>query len=118
MRFSQALELAQANLDKILSQVGDKSGERETVEGVLNVVCLLFQRVLDTCKGPPCSLRPSTFAHQPPRLPHTSLSCPLRLSVNHILNHILTVLKRRRILQTVTVERRVTVVRDQRRFGF
>jgi len=47
----KALELAQANLDKILSQAGEKSVEREAVEGVLNVVCLLFKRVLDTCKG-------------------------------------------------------------------
>jgi len=47
----QALDLALANLDKIISPAGEKSAERETVEGVLNVVCFLFQRVLENNTG-------------------------------------------------------------------
>jgi len=48
----KALDLALANLDKIISQAGEKSAERETVEGVLNVVCFLFQRVLENNTAP------------------------------------------------------------------
>jgi len=48
----KALDLALANLDKIISLAGEKSAERETVEGVLNVVCFLFQRVLENNTAP------------------------------------------------------------------
>ena len=48
----KALDLALANLDKIMAQAGDKSADRETVEGVLNVVCFLFQRVLEKYSSP------------------------------------------------------------------
>merc|ERR1719183_90085 len=48
----KALDLALANLDKIMAQAGDKSADRETVEGVLNVVCFLFQRVLEKDSSP------------------------------------------------------------------
>lgn len=43
----QALDLALENLDKIFAQAGEKEKEKESVEGVLNVVCWLFQRVLE-----------------------------------------------------------------------
>jgi len=46
LRTHQALDLALSNLDKILAQAGEKSGDRETVEGVLNVVCFLLQRLV------------------------------------------------------------------------
>jgi hypothetical protein len=48
----QALDLAMENLDKIISQAGDKSAEREAVEGVLNVVCYVFGCVLEGSKSP------------------------------------------------------------------
>jgi len=48
----QALDLAMENLDKIISQAGDKSAEREAVEGVLNVVCYVFGCVLEGRKSP------------------------------------------------------------------
>eukprot|EP00961_Rhodomonas_salina_P249198 3368166-Rhodomonas_salina.2 len=43
----KALDLALENLDKIFAQAGEKEKEKESVEGVLNVVCWLFQRVLE-----------------------------------------------------------------------
>jgi hypothetical protein len=48
----QALDMSMENLDKIISQAGDKSTERETVEGVLNVVCYVFSCVLEGSKSP------------------------------------------------------------------
>jgi len=47
----QALDLALANMDKILSQAGEKSADREIVDGVLNVVCFLLQRVLENASS-------------------------------------------------------------------
>jgi hypothetical protein len=44
--FVQALDLALDNLDKILAPIGDKEKDREAVEGVISVICSVFQRVL------------------------------------------------------------------------
>jgi hypothetical protein len=105
MRFVQALEFVQANLDKILSQVGDKSGDRETVEGFLNVVFRLFQHVLDTCKGPPC----------PPREHIRASASSPRLHVMPAASVCQSYSYGRRILRAVTVEKIVIVVRVRRR---
>eukprot|EP00286_Rhodomonas_abbreviata_P022036 CAMPEP_0181310816 /NCGR_PEP_ID=MMETSP1101-20121128/12792_1 /TAXON_ID=46948 /ORGANISM="Rhodomonas abbreviata, Strain Caron Lab Isolate" /LENGTH=410 /DNA_ID=CAMNT_0023417479 /DNA_START=18 /DNA_END=1250 /DNA_ORIENTATION=+ len=48
----KALDLALENLDKIFAQAGEKEKERESIEGVLNVVCWLFQRVLENNTAP------------------------------------------------------------------
>jgi hypothetical protein len=42
----QALDLALDNLDKILCPLGDKEKDREAVDGVISVMCSVFQRVL------------------------------------------------------------------------
>ena len=42
----QALDLALDNLDKILTPLGDKEKDKEAVEGIISVICSVFQRVL------------------------------------------------------------------------
>jgi hypothetical protein len=48
-RRKQALNIALDSLDKVMAKVGN---DKEALEGVLSVMCWLFQRVIGSCRAP------------------------------------------------------------------
>ena len=76
-------------MDKILSQAGEKSADREIVDGVLNVVCFLLQRVLENAssgKAPDEAVKlVESFIG---KLAADTLHAALRLKVHRLNSHI------------------------------